>query len=109
MGGYPTSSVLDGSASDKLLGDHSNATVQTASMLMGLTSGADLGDAHLLSNRIFTTLKGSYTKVPGKNHFDFFHKGLVTYRRGILDAGVQVILYVHSLQVISVVRSISMK
>lgn len=92
MGGYPTSSVLDGPAQDKLLGDQGNATVQTLSMLMGLPRGADLGDGHLLSNRIFTTLQGKYTEVPTESHYGMFHPGLVEYRTNLLAGGVKVLM-----------------
>lgn len=92
MGGYPTSSVLDGPAPDKLLGNQGNATVQTLSMLMGLPRGADLGDGHLLSNRIFTTLRGKYTEVPTESHYGMFNQGLVEYRQDLLAGGVKVLM-----------------
>lgn len=91
MGGYPTTTVLHGDKkSDKILGEESNATVQAVSMLLGVESDGDLGDQHILGNRMFTTVVGGYANVPTEAHFGMFHEGIVQHRRDLVDAGVQV-------------------
>lgn len=90
MGGYPTTSVLDAPGSATILGDKSNATVQELSMLLGVGGDGDLGDDHILSNRLFTTVVGGYTNVPTEAQFGMFREAIVRYRRDLLEAGVQV-------------------
>lgn len=90
MGGYPTTTVLDAPGSAKILGDKSNATVQELSMLLGVGGDGDLGDDHILSNRLFTTVVGGYTNVPTEAQFGMFREAIVRYRRDLVDAGVQV-------------------
>ncbi len=90
MGGYPTTTVLDAPGSANILGDKSNATVQALSMLLGVGGDGDLGDDHILSNRLFTTVVGGYTNVPTEAQFGMFHEAIVRYRRDLVDAGVQV-------------------
>lgn len=91
-GGFPTTTALDGANGDKLLGDPANATVQTMCLLMGVPGEGDLGDTHVLANRIPTTIQGGYTGVPAEQQYAMFQAGLVTYRRGLLGAGVQVLM-----------------